>query len=273
MLYTSRVAFVPPFEVTGLRDGPPLLLIPPLSRDRAVWGAQLPAFAAELCCAAYDNRGTGADAARDVPSTSIDELAHDALAVLDALEWSDAHIAGWSMGAAVATALALAAPERVRSLSLYTPWGRTDKWLAACFRSLATVAHCGTTAEFEATATWLLLSREFVDSIDDVEGAAAAVASSPGYPSGATLVGQLEASIEHDLRDEAAAISCPTIVIAGEQDQLIPASYARELAAKIPNARLEVLNGPGSTHGLLVERADEFNALALEFIKGVERDL
>ena len=100
---------------------------------------QLPAFSADFRCIAYDARGTGA-AAASTAQASISAMAGDAVALLDALELEQAHVAGWSMGAAVATVVALEAPDRVRSLSLYTPWGRTDRWLALGFRLLADVA-------------------------------------------------------------------------------------------------------------------------------------
>ena len=109
--------------------------------------------------------------------------------------------------------------------------------------------------------------------MEDFDAAMAATAAAPGYPDAATLIAQLQASIEHDRLDAAAAIACPTLLVAGERDQLVPPAYARELAARIPSARLEVLAGPGSTHALLVERAAEFNALALTFLREVERAL
>ncbi len=273
MLYTDTVVFVPPYETHGAQDAPALLLIAPLGRDRASWGMQLPAFAGEFRCTVYDPRGTGELAGEPVTRTSIDEMAGDALAVLDALEQQRAHVAGWSMGAAVATAVALDAPERVRSLSLYTPWARTDRWLALGFRLLADVARHGTLADFEAAVTWLIISREFINGLDDFDGAMAATAAAPGYPQAATLIAQLEASIEHDVLDALGRITCPTLVVAGERDQLVPSAYAREFAERIPSARLEVMEGAGTTHALLVERAKDFNALALAFLREVDRDL
>jgi pimeloyl-ACP methyl ester carboxylesterase len=263
------VGFVPPSETHGPADGPAVLLIAPLGRDRNSWSIQLPDFAADLRCTVYDARGTGVGA-QPVHRTSVEEMAADAVSLLAELQLDQAHIAGWSLGAAVATAVALAAPDRVRSLSLYTPWGRTDQWLTQCFRFLREIARTGTLTAYEATVTWLLLSRDMINSIDDFDANVAATVASPGYPAAVTLIAQLEASIEHDLLDEAAAISCPTLVVAGERDQLVPAEYARDLAAKIPAARLEVLTGPGSTHGLLVERPSDFNTLAVDFIKEVD---
>ena len=92
-------------------------------------------------------------------------------------------------------------------------------------------------------------------------------------PQAPSVIAHLEASIEHDVLDTVDRITCPTLVVAGERDQLVPPAYGRELAERIASARLEVMEGPGTTHALLVERADEFNALALSFLKEVDRDL
>jgi pimeloyl-ACP methyl ester carboxylesterase len=233
---------------------------------------QLPAFSAGFRCVAYDARGTGAAAATPAQA-SIAAMAGDAVALLDALGLEQAHVAGWSMGAAVATVVALETPQRVRSLSLYTPWGRTDRWLALGFGLLADVARHGTPADFEAAVTWLILSRDLITSMEDFDAAVAATVAVPGYPDAATLIAQLQASIEFDRLDDAAAIACPTLLVAGERDQLVPPAYARELAACIPSARLEVLAGLGTTHALLVERAAAFNELALAFLQEAERAL
>jgi pimeloyl-ACP methyl ester carboxylesterase len=266
------MSFVAPFEVSGSMAASPLLLIAPLARDRTSWSMQLPAFAAEFRCITYDARGTG-DGAAPIATTSIAEMARDAVAVLTELELENVHVAGWSMGAAVATALAIDEPQRVRSLSLYTPWGRTDRWLALGFQALADIVRNGTLVDYEAAVTWLLLSGEMINSIDDFDAFINSSVGSPGYPEAATIAAHLEASRKHDLLDEASAISCPTLVIAGEHDRLVPAVYARELAASIPTSRLQVIEGVGSTHGLLVERAAEFNELALSFIGEIDSDL
>jgi pimeloyl-ACP methyl ester carboxylesterase len=117
--------------------------------------------------------------------------------------------------------------------------------------------------------SWLILSRDLITSMEDFDAAVAATDAAPGYPDAATLIAQLQASIEHDRLADAAAIMCPR----GERAELVPPAYARELAARIPSARLEVLAGPGATHALLVERAAELNELALTFLEETERAL
>ena len=69
----------------------------------------------------------------------------------------------------------------------------------------------------------------------------------------------------HEARDRLGSLTMPTHVIGGEYDILVPVWKASEIASLIPGAKLTVL--PGAPHGLSVERADEFNALVLDFIR------
>jgi 3-oxoadipate enol-lactonase len=98
--------------------GPPLLLIQGLGANRLHWGE--PFLAAleddfELVLYAHRGIGRGPPSAGDITTAT---LAHDALALLDAVELDDVHVLGISMGGMVAQELALAAPQRVRTLTL-----------------------------------------------------------------------------------------------------------------------------------------------------------
>jgi pimeloyl-ACP methyl ester carboxylesterase len=64
-------------------------------------------------------------------------------------------------------------------------------------------------------------------------------------------------------------VRCPTLVIAGEEDKLRLPGYARELAARIPNALYHVF--PKTGHCPNIERAEEFNTLVLDFLDRASR--
>jgi len=63
------------------------------------------------------------------------------------------------------------------------------------------------------------------------------------------------------------AVKAPTLVIAGEQDLLTPPHLCAEVASAIPGARFELIEGPGSSHVLAIERPDDFNALVTRFLE------
>src|SRR5438067_13431545 len=98
-------------------QGDPVLWLQGLNAPAAAWAAQLAHFAHSHRSIAPDARGVGASDAPPPPYTTR-EMALDALAVLDALGVDRAHLVGLSLGGAVAQELALAHPERIRSLAL-----------------------------------------------------------------------------------------------------------------------------------------------------------
>lgn len=99
-------------------DGEPMLLIQGMSATHMTWGGPFLAPLEESFeCIAFDNRGMGLSGPAEMPFT-IADLAEDTVGLLDALEIESAHVVGISMGGMVAQELALAHPERIRSLTL-----------------------------------------------------------------------------------------------------------------------------------------------------------
>src|SRR3954469_6169977 len=97
--------------------GDPVLWLQGLNAPAAAWSVQLAHFSQSFRGVAPDARGVGQSDAPPGPYTTR-LLADDALAVLDALGIEQAHVVGLSLGGAVAQELALARPERVRSIAL-----------------------------------------------------------------------------------------------------------------------------------------------------------
>jgi 3-oxoadipate enol-lactonase len=98
--------------------GEPLLLIQGMSGTRISWGEPfLDALRPHFDCVVFDNRGIGDSDIVEAPFT-IADLAADALAVMDAAGLETAHVLGISMGGMTAQELALAHPDRLRSLTL-----------------------------------------------------------------------------------------------------------------------------------------------------------
>jgi pimeloyl-ACP methyl ester carboxylesterase len=84
----------------------------------------------------------------------------------------------------------------------------------------------------------------------------------------ATTAEQWDADLGHDTLDRLGSITAPTLVVAGEQDLLTPPWHGRQVADAIPGARHHLFSGPGSSHALGVERAEEFVPLVAEFLAG-----
>jgi 3-oxoadipate enol-lactonase len=103
------------YELHG--EGEPLVCVMGLSADTVTWTLQLPAFSARHRTLIFDNRDVGRSSLADGPY-EIAHMARDTLALADALELDTFHVLGVSMGGAIAQEMALAAPGRVRTLTL-----------------------------------------------------------------------------------------------------------------------------------------------------------
>ena len=115
-------------------DGEALVFISGTSLDRTVWGPQVAAFADRYRCITIDNRDVGESTQMTSGYTPRD-MAADVDGLLAALDLPAAHVVGHSLGGAIAQELALASPDRVRTLTLVGSWARNDEYTRALFRT------------------------------------------------------------------------------------------------------------------------------------------
>ena len=246
-------------------EGEPLLLIQGLSGTRLSWGEPfLQALEPGLSTIVYDHRGIGLSAPLS-GSFSIADLAGDAVTVLDALGLGSAHVMGISMGGMVAQELALTAPERVRSLTLGCTYagGAGSRLTDESVRQrLLTTAMSGDRDAMLRTGFELNVSQAFAAEPGSYEEFKAMAAQVP-VPL-AVMFGQLQAVLGHDTSSRLASISAPTLVVHGDQDQILNISNAQHIARLIPDARLEILEGAG--HMFWWERPEQAAALVREHV-------
>lgn len=246
-------------------DGDPLLVVNGTSQSLGFWADTATAWASRHRVITYDLRGMGASERGSGPMT-VASLAQDTLGLLETLGLEKAHVLGYSLGSAIAQELALLAPQRVASLVLQCTWGRTDGFQRAVFTGLA---HPWRTGDLEVAlgALGIAFSPQLLDSPDFN---ALVEQLLPLFPSTqqqiATCAEQWDADILHDAQDRLGGITAPTLVVAGEQDLLTPPWQGRAVADAIPGAEHHLFTGPGSSHALGVERAEEYLPMVLEFL-------
>lgn len=249
------------YEIHG--EGEPLLAVMGLSADTLAWALQVPAFAARHKTIIFDNRDVGRSSVAP-GSYEIRDMADDALALADGLDLESFHLLGVSMGGAIAQEMALAAPERARTLTLAMTWAAGS----ARARKLAEVwggrVQRMSREEHVDELMLLNLSEAFYENAEAVAWLRGMILENPHPQPADAFARQLDACGRHDARERLASISMPTHVIGGEQDILVPAWKQRELAALIPGAKLTIFEG--CPHGANVERAEEFNGAVLDFI-------
>jgi pimeloyl-ACP methyl ester carboxylesterase len=250
------------YEVHG--EGEPLLCVHGLACDTLAWIPQIQGFSAAYRTVIFDNRDVGRSSMAE-EAYEIADMARDALALADQLGLDTFHLVGISMGGAIAQEIACQAPDRVRTLTLAVTFPAGSTY--AC-RLAEVWGNRLRQISFEQHVDELMMlnhSEEFFENADMVDFIRTAMLNNPNRQSADAFGRQIAACGRHDTRERLAELRMPTHVIGGEYDILVPIWKSRELAKRIPGAKLTVLER--APHGLSLERADEFNAAVLGFIR------
>jgi pimeloyl-ACP methyl ester carboxylesterase len=209
-------------------QGPDVLLIAGLGDPAEAWQPQLDVLSERYRLTAFDNRGVGRTPLPErclSPTTMADAAA----ALLRTLEVRSAHVAGYSMGSAIAQELALRHPELVRSLALMSTYARPDalwRYQLIFWRWLAEVAP-SERAFFEAFFTWVYTPRAHADgTVGQIVEEALAF---PYKQSVEAFQAQVDVCLAHDTEDRLPEIAAPTLVLSGELDIILPPRFGRSL--------------------------------------------
>ncbi|MFM8380977.1 MAG: alpha/beta fold hydrolase [Actinomycetota bacterium] len=255
------------YEVVGRKSAPPVLLIQGLGADKHLWDLQRLALATRYRVIAHDNRGAGRS---DKPfgAYSLEQMAHDAMAVLDHAGVENAHVVGASMGGAITQIVGLLYPERTRSLALVCTSCSNHQWRRDLLASWADIATKHGMGEMTTQAARWVIGPRSLRRLWPAVGWMGPIATSRASHG---FSGQVRAILDADdtLRDSLTAIRVPTAVIVGNQDVLTPRGDSEELAELIPTAELTVLSG--AAHGLMVEHATTFNRVLGDFLSRANR--
>ena len=246
-------------ELFGQWDGelglPVVVLLGSLGTTLDVWEPQLAALTRTHRVLRLDTRGHGRSPVVRGPCT-IEELPADVLMTLDREAVATASFVGCSLGAMIAMRIAVDQPQRVDRLAVLCTSARLADprlWLERA----ATVRAEGPGALADA-----VMARWFSPAADPelVARHRGMVASTPaeGYSACCEALSIL------DLLDDLPRISAPTLAVAGELDPSTPPAHLREIACRIPGARLVEL--PGARHLVHVERPDEVNRLLVQHL-------
>ncbi|GAA1911234.1 alpha/beta fold hydrolase [Streptantibioticus ferralitis] len=190
---------------------------------------------------------------------TIDGLARQVeAAVADAGAPGPVAVVGFSLGAAVAAALAAIRPELVSKLVLVAGWAATGPRQRLAFglwRRLWT-ADPALFARFVTTEGW---SSAWLDDAGDT--AIERTVAQTSFPDGARR--QIDLDIALDIRALLPDITAPTLVVGAARDQIVPVAYTRELHESIPGSRYEELD---SGHLVIHERPAELAGLIRDFV-------
>jgi 3-oxoadipate enol-lactonase len=245
------------YTLDGPENAPVLMLSNSLGCTHEMWNAQLAAFAKKYRVLRYDRRGHGQSAAPPGPY-SLDELAADALAIMNAAGVSRVNWCGLSMGGMTGLHLATSQPDCIEKLvvaSAATFMPPPELWngriKTAQDKGIEVLA--APTMQRWFTPGFLRGSQDKVAAIraqflqTTVEG----------------FSGCAAAMRDMDQRETIANITAPTLVIVGSDDQGTTPADAAFIVSRVPGARGLILKG---SHIINVEQPEAFTNAVLEFL-------
>jgi 3-oxoadipate enol-lactonase len=244
-------------------DGPEtIVLINGLADDLETWVFQVEdLLAAGYRVLRFDNRGIGASAKPAGPYSSR-MLADDAKALVDSLGVTDFHLMGVSMGGMIAQEYALAYGSDLRSATFGCTYAAPGPFCSRMFDMWAGMAPVlGIPYVMRDVTLWAFTVPFFEQRGEELAEFETAMRYMD-QPLHAYLA-QLAVIQQHDTTARLGEIAVPTLVLAGEQDILIPVSLSRRLHERIPGSQWATTSGG---HACLWEYPAEFNQAFLEFI-------
>ena len=251
---TVFVGPAPRLAVSVAGAGELVIFLHGIGGNRSNWSHQLDVFSRKFKAAAWDARGYGDSDDYDGP-LDFSVFSADLVRVLDFFKCEKAHVIGLSMGGRIARNFALHHPGRVNRLVLAntTPgFGSLKKEQIAKFvedrKQLDPVAQ----------AARLVSARARPGAREKLEASLRAVRRE-------SYVKTVEASVTQDLAAPIEQIRAPTLVITSEDDRLYPPEIARDMARRIPGARLAVI--PDAGHLSNLEQPERFNDVVLSFLE------
>ena len=250
------------YEIEG--DGAPVVLIPGFAAGRWIWFKQTAELSRNFRVIVFDPRGVSASDKPEGPQT-IGLLADDVAHLLDTIGIESAHIVGASFGGFVAQEFALKYPAMTRKLVLCcTSFGGPNHVVPAPETLQALASTKGLNSEERMRANLLLaFTPEYVQSqVDEVDHIVRMRATNevPEH----IYMSQLQAAMSFNTESRLAEIKNPTLVLSGDADIIVPVQNSRNLAAKIPGAKLQIV--AGGSHTFFIEQAGRFNQIVKEFL-------
>lgn len=261
------------YDIRG--EGDWLLMINGIGAARDSWALQIDDLSRRFRCITFDNRGIGESPLTPGPYTTR-QMADDAAALVKAIGIERMHVMGVSMGGAIAQEFAISYPEFVDRLAIVCSWAKCDRYLERCFSILRHLA----VSEGPKGQGWSAAMRQFLaliayarddfanayDIIENGEKTAAEAVAAGREQTFEGFVAQADACLGHDTRDRLAAIAAPTLILAGTDDAFTPLPLSEALAATIPGAAFDTMQGCG--HVMFYERPSAFNARLIAFLDG-----
>jgi 3-oxoadipate enol-lactonase len=246
-------------EHTPRPGAPALLLLNPLGSSLEIWDDSFPALSERYEVVRFDARGHGESTTGSRTELTMEQLARDALAVLDACGIARAHLCGLSIGGMTSMQIATLWPDRVLKIALCS----TSPYMAGARENWKTrmepVRTQGVAPLIDGILQRWLTEPDRIAHPEQVERIRAMLLTvkPQGYVACAAAIRDM------DQRESIKTITAKTLVVGGTHDPgTTPADHAL-IAASIPGSQLVMLE---AAHLLHIERQQEFTVTLLQFL-------
>jgi 3-oxoadipate enol-lactonase len=247
--------------------GEPLILIPYLAADHACYAFQVADYSRHFTCISVDLRGTG-ESDNPLANYTTEQLADDVAGFMHTLGISKAHVAGLSLGAVTGIWLAAKHPEMVSSLSLHSPWTKTDGYqrtVIQSFQVLAKALNSVPETVIQGLFPWCLTPDLYAEKPEYIQQLCDFVRSRPAQ-SLESFIQQSGAVLAHNADSQLSRITAPTLISFGSRDVITSAArFADPLRIGIRRSELVIFEG--CSHAPIYEKVAEFNEKTLQFLK------
>jgi pimeloyl-ACP methyl ester carboxylesterase len=254
------------YESSGA--GEPILLIPGFASGAWNWFRQVKDLSKDFRVITFDPRGIGKSKAdkMDLHNLSMQTFVEDVQAILDVLKIEKAHVLGASFGGFVAQEFVLKFPERVNKLILACTTAGGANHVKPDIEILHSFAPDSSLPIGEKIRRFIrpAFTEEF-NSEHAAEVEKVCQLREQNEVAEAVYMAQLSSAFLLDTESRLGAIKNETLVISGNKDNVVPMQNSINLAAKIPNANLEIIEN--GSHLFFIENAPEFNQAVKYFLK------
>jgi len=242
----------------------PILFSSGLGGSGTYWQPQLAAFARDHRVVTYDHRGTGkSDRSGLALDYGVAHLAADMALIIEGLGLEQPHVVGHAAGAAAGLELARTRPDLLRTLTVINGWVRPGRHFRRCMEIRRDIYRSGGAwAYLRAQPLFLYPPRWIEDHLDHLDAETETHAET--FQAESTLFARMQALELSDFSADVARIRTPTLVVAVDDDALVPVTAGIDLANRLPQAKL--LRLPWGGHAVNVTDVETFNTALRSFL-------
>lgn len=242
--------------------GRPLMLVTGLSGLKSSWTAQVPRLSPHFRLITHDHRGTG-QSVHSAITYSVEQMARDALALMDGLGIERADFVGHSTGGAIVQWIALNEPARIARAVLSSTWSAPDRYFMRSFEfRKELLAKLGASAYARASSFTMYPPDWFAANEESVLRAEQLLLA--GFPANEIVISRIDAICRFDVAERLGEIRIPTVVTCAQDDRVTPVHLSHAIADRIPHAQKAIF--PWGGHASPTLNADKYAEMVRHFL-------